>query len=186
MVVGQARYSYKTDIWSLGVIYFELLTGKLPFQADKMENLARSMGNGFYVMQMPYRPCMEALHVITRCLNQNEDERVSIEELSEYPYFFEEGYLPHYLNDGSSSDGNQTERSSSISTATRGGLGTARSTSGNRRSFKMVLTSKDSSFSKRLNETISKASILSPRIGTETTKFGPIPGSSTLMGGTTI
>jgi len=69
-----------------------------------MESLAKSMSNGFYVMQMQYRPCMEALHVVTSCLNANEDERISIEELSEYPYFFEEEYLPHYLNDGSRDD----------------------------------------------------------------------------------
>ena len=182
---GHARYSYKTDIWSLGVIYFELLTGRLPFQADKMESLAKSMSNGFYVMQMQYMPCMEALHVVTSCLNANEDERISIEELSEYPYFFEEDYLPHYLNDGSRDD--QSERSSIRSS--RAGSITARSTSGNRKGFKMVLTSKDSSFTKRLNETISKASLLSPRLGTETTTKcvrQTNAGGSTLMGGTTI
>jgi len=143
------------------------------------------MSNGFYVMQMKYRPSMEVLHVITSCLHANEDERVSIDELAEYPYFFEEDYLPHYLNDGSRDD--QTERSSVRSS--RGGSQTARSTSGNRKTFKMVLTSKDSSFTKRLNETISKASMLSPRLGTETTnKCGPsnAVGRSTLMGGTTI
>ena len=122
--------------------------------------------------------------MITSCLNANEDERVSIEELAEYPYFFEDDYMPHYLNDGSRDD--QTERSSIRSS--RAGSLTARSTSGNRKNFKMVLTSKDSTFSKRLNETISKASMLSPRLGTETTtKCSPNNGgSSTLMGGTTI
>jgi len=129
-----------------------------------MDSLAKSMSNGFYIMQMPYRPCMEAMHVITGCLHQNEEERVSIEELSENPYFFEEGYFPHYVNDGSSRD-DQTDRSS-IRSSTRGGG--ARSTSGNRKSFKMVLTSKDSTFTKRLNDTISKYSTLSPRLGTET------------------
>ena len=133
---------------------------------------------------MQYRPSMEALHVITSCLHANEDERVSIDELADYPYFFEEDYLPHYLNDGSRDE--YTERKSFRSS--RGGNQTARSTSGNRKTFKMVLTSKDSSFTKRLNETISKASMLSPRLGTETTnKCGPSnAGRSTLMGGTTI
>ena len=116
---------------------------------------------------------MEALHIITSCLNANEDERVSIEELAEYPYFFDDEYMPHYLNDGSRDE--PTERSSIRSS--RAGSLTARSGSGNRKTFKMVLTSKDSTFSKRLNETISKAFMLSPRLGTEaTTKCSPANG----------
>jgi serine/threonine protein kinase len=35
-IVDEHRYTYKTDIWSLGVIYYELLTGKYPFHGDRM------------------------------------------------------------------------------------------------------------------------------------------------------
>lgn len=51
-------------------------------------------------MQMPYKPSLEVLHIITSCLNQNEDERVTIDELADHPYLIEEGYTPHYLNEG--------------------------------------------------------------------------------------
>ena len=158
-IVDYHRYTYKTDIWSLGVIYYELLTGQYPFNGEKMSQLAKNLQNGFYIMKMPYKPSMEALHVLTSCLNQNEDERVSIEELAENPYFAQEGYLPHYLNESSaqqnSTGSDQIYTSRSLSPVDD------RSYSGPRRgSFNMVLSSKDSRFTKRLSETLTKVSIV--------------------------
>lgn len=180
IVDGTQRYTYKTDIWSLGVIYYELLTGSMPFSAEKMTELARNMGTGLYLIQMPYRPCMETLHVITSCLNQNEDERISIEELAEYPFFFDENYSPHYMNE-SSREGSSVDRSSMRSThkyrSNSGGInnnrGRGNSTLSNNgvssSSFKMVLNSKDSTFTRRLNETLSRGFLASPRGETMTT-----------------
>ncbi len=105
---------------------------------------------------MPYRPCMEALYVITSCLSQNEDERMSIEELSEYSYFFEEGYLPHYLNENGGGGGSER---STIRNSQHILGDTIRSNSINHSNFKMVLSSKDTTFTKRLNEKLSQISI---------------------------
>lgn len=33
-VLGENRYSYKSDIWALGVILYEMLHGKVPWQSN--------------------------------------------------------------------------------------------------------------------------------------------------------
>jgi len=109
---------------------------------------------------MPEKPSLEALHLLSCCLNQNEDERASIEEISELPYLFEVGYLPHYataandqtviLHRSSSANYHSTQRQS---------LGRS---SGKQQQFKMTLSSRDSQFTKQLSATLNKAN--SPRL----------------------
>ncbi len=60
-IVEDINYTYKTDIWSLGVIYYELLTGKYPFNGDKMAQLEKNLHNGLYVLEMNQEPSLECL-----------------------------------------------------------------------------------------------------------------------------
>jgi len=49
-IVREDGYSAKTDIWSMGAIFFEMLTGVTPFQSKSMKQLEKDMQRGTYTM----------------------------------------------------------------------------------------------------------------------------------------
>lgn len=80
-LVEDIRYTYKADTWSLGVLFFELLTGNHPFNGKNLEQLGQNLHAGTYVLTMSSRPSLECVHLICGCLQHNEDERLSIVDL---------------------------------------------------------------------------------------------------------
>lgn len=47
-LLEQKDYSYKVDIWALGIICYELLVGKTPFHSKSREELLKKLNNGNY------------------------------------------------------------------------------------------------------------------------------------------
>lgn len=47
-VLTGRRYNHKADVWSLGIIFFELVTGFTPFTGRDKEDLKRNLQNGTY------------------------------------------------------------------------------------------------------------------------------------------
>ena len=45
-VLKQKQYTSKTDIWSLGILFFELLFGRLPYTGYNEEDLYRNILKG--------------------------------------------------------------------------------------------------------------------------------------------
>jgi len=75
-------YTYKVDIWALGIICFELLMGKTPFHSRGMDELLKKINEGKY-QAVPKEPLtVECSLFLTQCLQANEYDRISGEELS--------------------------------------------------------------------------------------------------------
>lgn len=87
MVNHEYLYTEKLDIYSLGVIYYELLTGTPPFMGRNVEELKRKLKDGNYLFSDKYNITAESILLISKCLQYAEADRVSIHELVSDPIF---------------------------------------------------------------------------------------------------
>lgn len=47
-VLNGIRYNHKADIWSLGILFFELITGFTPFTGRDRDDLKKNLEKGVY------------------------------------------------------------------------------------------------------------------------------------------
>jgi polo-like kinase 1 len=86
-VVGQRRYSFSVDIWSMGVILYQLLVGKLPFQASQRDDNTqwRILTNDFS-FPSDVHISQDAKDLISSMLHADPDQRPSLYEISRHPF----------------------------------------------------------------------------------------------------
>ena len=79
-LIQNIPYSYKSDIWSLGVLLYEMTALKMPFDGDNLPLLALKIQKGEYE-KLSNRWSSDLKQLIYSLLNVNPDKRPSIKEI---------------------------------------------------------------------------------------------------------
>jgi serine/threonine protein kinase len=76
-------YSKKSDAWSIGVVIYMLLTGKLPFDGQDNTDLFNNIKNGKYNKHIIKEAeiSIEAKDLIKGLLKINEDSRLGVDDI---------------------------------------------------------------------------------------------------------
>ena len=82
-------FSFKTDLWALGCIMYEMAVGQVPFSDDYVNQLVYKIINddvNFNKKQLQ-NYSMEFIDVLKKLLEKNPDNRISWGEIEKYPFW---------------------------------------------------------------------------------------------------
>lgn len=81
---GQRYDGITTDVWSIGVIFYAMLTGQLPWTKRNQTQLFKQIRSGDY--KVPKGLSEEATDLIKRMMDINYKTRITIPEIFEHPF----------------------------------------------------------------------------------------------------
>ena len=80
-------YSYKVDIWAIGIMCYELLMGRTPFHSKKLVELLAIINKGDYAIALEEDPVsMECAMFLVNCMQADESHRVCYERIHHHPF----------------------------------------------------------------------------------------------------
>lgn len=83
-ILGQKQYSNKCDIWSIGVIFYELIVGMPPWTADNEKNLYSNIIKQPLYVKNDIKVSNLTESVFKKLLVLEERNRATWEELFEF------------------------------------------------------------------------------------------------------
>ena len=85
-VLNGRLYNHKADVWSLGIVFFEMLTGFTPFTGRDKNDLRRNLEKGVYKLPKTLKLSLQGLHFLNGCLQFDQEKRLTWQELVSHPY----------------------------------------------------------------------------------------------------
>lgn len=85
-VLNNKRYNHKADVWSLGIIFYEMITGFMPFNGNNKRELAENLKKGEYKFPKKLMISLQGLHFLNCCLQSNTEFRLNWSQLTSHEY----------------------------------------------------------------------------------------------------
>ena len=84
-IMKNKKYDYKSDLWSIGIIFYEMLIGKPPFQAKNIYELIRKIENDRVIIPSKYNLSISCQDLLKGLLQKDPNKRISWEQFFEHP-----------------------------------------------------------------------------------------------------
>ena len=91
-------YDHRADVWSIGCLYYEMLTGFPPFTGKNMTNLQENIKRGDYQIPKTIKLSIEGLHFLNSCLQYNPYDRFDWKDMKADAYVSHSEYSFQDLN----------------------------------------------------------------------------------------
>ena len=89
-IIKEQGHDERVDIWCIGVLLFELTTGKVPFQGNDIETLKNNILH--LKINWPNEMDPNAKDLISKILKLDPDERLTLEDIIQHEFFLK--YFP--------------------------------------------------------------------------------------------